>query len=126
MNKEYIERSVIRKMISDMDWYHIDHNGLMIGAKSEEEAVYQASDVISTIEKAPTADVAPVVHAYWDTVESERFWLCNMEESLKTGKPTKVKLPMCSHCKTEFGTIAFEFKHCPNCGADMRGVCKDV
>ena len=73
------------------------------------------------IRKAPVADVAPVVHAYWDTVESERFWICNMEESLKTGKPTKVYLPMCSHCKTKFGTIAFDFKHCPECGATMDG-----
>ena len=108
MNKEYIERKDICEKCNN----------------KESCFPYPEMRAKCPVYKTPASDVAPVVHAYWDTVESERFWICNMEESLKTGKPTKVKLPMCSHCKTEFGTIAFEFKHCPNCGAYMDGGSK--
>ena len=57
----------------------------------------------------------------WEFVEKEAFWICNMEESLKTGKPTKELMPVCSVCKTLFGKIVLEFKFCPNCGAKMKG-----
>ena len=55
----------------------------------------------------------------WEFVEKEAFWICNMEESLKTGKPTKELMPVCSVCKTLFGKIVLEFKFCPECGAKM-------
>lgn len=64
-------------------------------------------------------DVEPVVHARWDTIEKEGFWIGQMEKSLSTGRPTKCSFPVCSHCKTEFGTIALEYKRCPECGAKM-------
>ena len=106
MNKEYIERSVIRKMISDMDWYHIGPNGLMIGAKSEEEAVYRASDVISAIENAPTADVAPVVHATWSLESDEEM------------PDFMFKLMICSACGEKANHT---YNYCPFCGARMDG-----
>ena len=34
--------------------------------------------------------------------------------------PVKYRLPMCSICGKEFGTGAFDYNFCPNCGADMR------
>ena len=68
-------------------------------------------------------NVEPVIHARWEMVEVESFWIQNMQESLETGKPTKAKLPVCSHCKTRFGTLALEYKRCPECGAimDLKG-----
>ena len=63
--------------------------------------------------------------AYWEIVEKEAFWIQNMEESLKTGLPTKAKLPVCSHCKKEFGIIAFDFQYCPNCGEKIDGTPKE-
>ena len=120
MGKKYIDVETLKDIIGHITWYRVGNKELLIGAKHDEEAVYKYTDIEQAIKNAPTADVTPVVHAYWDTVESEGFWVCNMEESLKTGKPTKVKLPVCSHCKTQFGTMAFEFKHCPNCGAKMK------
>ena len=55
----------------------------------------------------------------WELKEVEAFWISNMEESLKTGKPTKAMMPVCSCCKTEFGKIALDFIYCPKCGAKM-------
>ena len=63
--------------------------------------------------------------AYWKIVEKESFWIQNMEESLETGLPTKAKLPVCSHCKKEFGRIAFDFQYCPNCGEKIDGTLKE-
>lgn len=65
-------------------------------------------------------DVAPIKHGEWKRVEKEGFWTNQMEESLITGKPTKQILPKCSCCKKIFGTIAFDFKYCPECGAKMK------
>lgn len=35
--------------------------------------------------------------------------------------PVKYRLPMCSICGKEFGTGAFDYNFCPNCGARMKG-----
>ena len=69
----------------------------------------------------PAVEMAPVRHGEWEKVEEERFWISQMEESLMTGKPTKAIMPRCSCCKKVFGTIAFDFKYCPECGAKMNG-----
>lgn len=79
-------------------------------------ALTRAKDIMVSF---PASDVEPVVHAHWEMVEVEGFWIQNMQESLETGKPTKAKLPVCSHCKTRFGTLALEYKRCPECGAKM-------
>ena len=62
------------------------------------------------------------VEGEWEFVEKEAFWISNMEESLRTGKPTKELMPVCSHCKTMFGKIVLQHKFCPECGARMKGV----
>ena len=62
----------------------------------------------------------PIVkEGVWESVEEEAFWIQNMEESLKTGKPTIAIMPRCSCCKEVFGRVAFEYKYCPNCGSKM-------
>ena len=55
----------------------------------------------------------------WEAVEEEAYWIQNMEESLKTGKPTRAIMPRCSCCKKVFGKVAFDYKYCPNCGSKM-------
>ena len=57
----------------------------------------------------------------WQFKEEEAFWIDDIEEIEKTGKPTKRKLPFCPSCKTEFGSIAQDYSFCPHCGVDMRG-----
>ena len=49
------------------------------------------------IKRAPTADVAPVVHGEWETIYSDH--LCQCSNCKKTSEPTDF---------------------CPHCGADMR------
>ena len=97
--KEYIEREALMQSIEN----------------------YPHLPVSRLIKEAPTADVEPVVHAKWEIIEEEGFWIQNMQESIETGKPTKTKLPVCSHCKTKFGTLVLDYKRCPNCGAYMDG-----
>jgi DNA-directed RNA polymerase subunit RPC12/RpoP len=57
--------------------------------------------------------------AKWELREVEAFWIQNMDESLETGKPTKAMMPVCSCCKTEFGTAVLTYRYCPNCGAKI-------
>ena len=52
----------------------------------------------------PTADVAPVVHAYWKRVDKD-----------DDGHDT-----VCSHCSTPIVTY-LETPYCHNCGAKMDG-----
>jgi hypothetical protein len=66
-----------------------------------------------------------IKYGEWEPVEEENFWIHNMEESLITGKPTKAIMPRCSCCKKVFGTIAFDFKYCPECGVKMKGKKND-
>ena len=67
------------------------------------------------------AEQNQIKYGEWEPVEEEAFWIHNMEESLETGKPTKAIMLRCSCCKKIFGTIAFDFKYCPECGAKMDG-----
>lgn len=67
---------------------------------------------------APTFVEEPKV-AKWELREVEAFWIQNMEESIKTGKPTKAMMPVCSCCKTEFGKAVLTYRYCPNCGAKI-------
>ena len=105
MSKEYIERETLLDQDFTYKCINID----------------DISVVEKLIKNVPAADVEPVIHATWKMIEEENFWIHNMEESLKTGKPTKTKLPVCSHCKTKFGTLALDYKRCPECGAIMDG-----
>lgn len=63
--------------------------------------------------------------AYWEIIEKKAFWIQNMKESLETGTPTKARILICSHCKKEFGRIAFGFQYCPNCGEKIDGIQKE-
>ena len=65
MAKKYLEYETLREFIDVTDWYHSGPNGLMIGAKNENEAIYRATDIFTVIENAPAADVAPVIHGEW-------------------------------------------------------------
>lgn len=59
------------------------------------------------IGKIPAADVAPVVHAYWNSYETV---------SWRHGRPKRRKYYRCSNCRT---ASAVRHKACPNCCARM-------
>ena len=77
--------------------------------------------IAKVVMSVPTVDAVEVRHGEWTMVEEEAFWIQNMKESLETGKPTIEKIPVCSICKTKFGTLALDYNYCPNCGAKMDG-----
>ena len=93
---EYIEREAVIHRIRKV--------ATMIGFENPAVAIDSA---ITVIERAPTADVAPVVHGRWvdrivDENEVIQPWM---------------KRYYCSEC-LECGNQSW-FKFCPNCGAKM-------
>lgn len=73
----------------------------------DNEAADRFRDCIDLLDSMPTADVAPVVHAYW--IEYETM-------SYRHGRPKRRKYNRCSNCRT---ASAVRHKTCPNCRARM-------
>lgn len=101
-DKQYIEREVLIDKIFPIGL--IDDGRYAISAKA----------VKTAIDKAPTADVAPVVHGEWVDI----FSLDNNENVIAT----------CNYCKergkvrtarNEWGVWYINSPRCPNCGAKM-------
>lgn len=66
MNEEYIEREVVIAALENTDWYTINKKGkIVLGASNGDSALFKANDMFALLRKAPTADVAPVVHGEW-------------------------------------------------------------
>lgn len=80
---------------------YIEKSSLLQSLKSSGIASDFAMYKISNF---PTADVAPVVHAYWKRVDKD-----------DGGHDT-----VCSHCSTPIVTY-LETPYCHNCGAKMDG-----
>lgn len=62
-------------------------------------------DALCSIEHIPAADVAPVVHSYWEHMISSD------EENID----------VCHNCKYPVSRFWGITKYCPNCGAKMDG-----
>lgn len=102
----------------------VDADQILNAANSEEKLIGRDWDydaLKTSIELAATLDVEPVIHAEWEMVDREAFWIGDHEIWEQTGKPTIRQMPICSHCKTEFGIVVLEYKRCPECGAKMDG-----
>lgn len=108
----------------------ISRRGLMQAIRTEKCLVFNGIVYIpetelcaaldkSVIDASPIINMEPIVHAKWESVEKEAFWLGDSYIWGKTGKPTKQIMPRCSNCKTEYGRLAYTFKQCPECGAHM-------
>lgn len=63
------------------------------------------SSLIDSIRKLSAADVAPVVHSYWEHKITSR------EENIS----------ICHHCKYPVSWFWGLSKYCPNCGCRMDG-----
>ena len=95
---EYIKRSEIRKMA-------------MFEMAYTMETETDAAVVLCMIDSAPSADVAPVVHARWD--DSGRYTF--------PGGSTAVSCTECG-CKLTVSEFRLnKWNYCPNCGAKMDG-----
>lgn len=80
----------------------------------ENEYVYDTNAFLDSIDAPPTIETVEVVHSEWE--------ICERENTVDTyGNP--VTYARCKHCgfswSNKYHTKNY-FKHCPNCGADMR------
>lgn len=96
---EYIEReSLFREILLD--------KGSFIGNPDDVQKHDEQCDyAISCIVNAPAADVAPVVHSYWEhkiTDDGENIGICH-------------------NCKYPVSWFWEQAKYCCNCGAKMDG-----
>ena len=99
---EYIARSYIRKMA-------------MLEMAYTMETETDAAVVLRMIDDAPAADVAPVVHGWWD--DSGRY-------TFPSGS-TAVRCTNCGCALTESEYHLNNWNYCPVCGAKMDGERKD-
>ena len=95
---EYIARSYIRKMA-------------MLEMAYTMETETDAAVVLRMIDDAPAADVAPVVHGWWD--DSGRY-------TFPSGS-TAVRCTNCGCALTESEYHLNNWNYCPVCGAKMDG-----
>ena len=73
-------------------------------SESPQEIPYlQAAKVLREVSKAPAADVAPVVHGRWNSMD---------------GYKMRVVCSVCGWDVPEYGKF---YSYCPNCGAKMGG-----
>ena len=86
---EYIKRDVVMKEIMAAKW--------MDG--------YDGAMAMAIAASAPAADVAPVVHSYWE------HKITSCEENIS----------ICHNCKYPVSWFWGLSKYCPNCGAKMDG-----
>ena len=97
---EYISREATIKRIEEV---------YCVGCNSYHGARCRAcgtGDAIDMIEDAPAADVAPVVHSYWE------HKITSCEENIS----------ICHNCKYPVSWFWGLSKYCSNCGAKMDGV----
>ena len=69
---------------------------------------YDKECIIGTIEEVPTADVRENIKAHWVT------------QKIGNGE-TRYTCPECGASYQADSRDRWEFRFCPNCGADMRG-----
>ena len=109
---EYIDRDAFKESVEERYCLPCkevgkDYNGCRCRA-------CWVDDMLDEVINAPTADVAPVIHAHW--IEQE-------DVNLDT-------YYTCSSCKEDFDLIAGTpcenlYNYCPNCGAKMDETVED-
>ena len=77
---------------------------------------YTAGEVLLSIQKFPSADVVPVIHAHWEYRYDTGIYQTEF---------------LCSRCKGLIETYSctvdeVEYEHCPNCGAKMDEEVEDA
>lgn len=102
---EYIEREALIAHIKDLPTWWADAGGVYGRSMKYPEGMFDCEDVISSVENAPVADVAPVRHGHW--IEDHDYLKC----------------PECSvMVKWDFTFFDIgNWDYCPNCGAKMDG-----
>lgn len=118
---EYIEREALLAHIEDLPTWWADAGGYYGGAQKLPDGLFEPEDIIASIENAPAADVAPVVHGLWMPVyESE---MTGWNPAVAGRDP--IGGYICSACKEEAVYDCNDkfvlSNYCPHCGARMEG-----
>lgn len=108
---EYIDR---KAAISRIKQYCMD---AIDGGRCSLDAVDDGIDLVNGIKALPAADVAPVVHGLWESVDSS-YWRWTPSGAVSVSHITY----RCGRCGR--GTVV-KTSYCPNCGAEM-GVKEDA
>lgn len=102
---EYIERKALMKFPIRSDHCDKEH--------ANEHFICGIETVLEYAESLPTADVAPVVHGRWESVDSS-YWRWTPSGAVPVSRITY----RCGRCHR--GTVV-KTNYCPNCGAKMDG-----
>lgn len=102
---EYIERGRLLRKFNIDDMMNV--NGTLI-------SLHDAREVISN---SPAADVAPVVHSYWESYDCSQYMGTD-----ECGEPKwrDGKFYVCHNRRCRRKTVVKSL-YCPNCGARMDG-----
>ena len=111
---EYIERTeelvlamnAGARAIENTKRYHgVVYTKDLFSDNSQKIPYLQAAKVLREVSDAPAADVAPVVHSYWE------HKITSDEENIS----------ICHNCKYPVSWFWGLSNYCPNCGAKMDG-----
>lgn len=102
---EYINRDAAISLIKQYG-----HDAIA-GGRHSLDTVDDCIELANRIEALPTADVAPVVHGWWEGVDSS-YWRWTPSGGVSISHITY----SCGRCG--YGTVV-KTHYCPNCGAKM-------
>lgn len=111
---EYIEREAIMEFPIRKDRCDKEH--------ANEHFIFGIESVLEYVENLPAADVAPVVHSYWEGYSCSQYMGTD-----ECGEPKwrDGRFFVCHNYKCRRKTV-IKSNYCPNCGAMMDGGDSDV
>lgn len=112
---DYIEREALIEHIKDLPTWWPDNYGMCTKTTKYPYGTFDCDDVVSSIENAPAADVAPVVHSYWEEYSCSQYMGTD-----ECGEPKwrDGRFFVCHNYKCRRKTV-IKSNYCPNCGARM-------
>lgn len=111
---DYIEREALIEHIKDLPTWMVKDDGRLEVLKFP-SGMFDCEDVVSSVENAPAADVAPVVHSYWEEYSCSQYMGTD-----ECGEPKwrDGRFFVCHNYKCRRKTV-IKSNYCPNCGARM-------
>lgn len=112
---DYIEREALIEHIKDLPTWWPDNYGTCTKPLKYPYGMFDCDDVVGSIENAQTADVAPVVHSYWEEYSCSQYMGTD-----ECGEPKwrDGRFFVCHNYKCRRKTV-IKSNYCPNCGARM-------